>query len=67
MYKRQIYESPSVSEIKEFAKIETDKLWPEVLRLENPHTYYVDLSNKLWDLKQSLLHSYSDIYEEQGE
>ncbi|AGK98119.1 nicotinate phosphoribosyltransferase [Clostridium pasteurianum] len=62
-----IYESPSVSEIKEFAKTETDKLWPEVLRLENPHTYYVDLSNKLWDIKQSLLHSYSNIYEEQGE
>ncbi|MDF2502638.1 nicotinate phosphoribosyltransferase [Clostridium sp.] len=62
-----IYESPSVNDIKEFAETESNKLWPEVLRLENPHNYYVDLSNKLWDLKQSLLHCYSDTYEEQGE
>jgi nicotinate phosphoribosyltransferase len=59
-----IYESPSVMEIKEYAKQETEKLWSEVLRFENPHTFYVDLSTKLWKLKQSLLHQYSDIYEE---
>ena len=35
--------------------METEKLWPEVLRFENPHTYYVDLSPKLWKLKQELL------------
>lgn len=50
-----IYTSPSVLEIKEFAKVETNKLWPEILRFENPHTYYVDLSTKLWSLKQKLL------------
>lgn len=50
-----VYTSPSVLEIKEFAKLETNKLWPEILRFENPHTYYVDLSNKLWSLKQDLL------------
>ena len=59
-----IYESPSVMEIKEYAKQESEKLWPEVLRFENPHTFYVDLSTKLWKLKQSLLHQYSDVYEE---
>lgn len=59
-----VYESPSVMEIKEYAKQETEKLWTEVLRFENPHTFYVDLSTKLWKLKQSLLHQYSDIYEE---
>lgn len=59
-----IYESPDVMEIKNFAKQETEKLWPEVLRYENPHTYYVDLSTKLWKLKQSLLHQYTDVYEE---
>ncbi|HCW54319.1 MAG TPA: nicotinate phosphoribosyltransferase [Clostridium sp.] len=58
-----VYESPTVLEIKEFAKTETDKLWPEVLRFENPHTYYVDLSQKLWSLKQSLLHKYTDSFE----
>lgn len=50
-----VYTSPSVLEIKEFAKAETNKLWPEILRFENPHTYYVDLSTKLWSLKQKLL------------
>lgn len=61
---KPVYENPSVLEIKAFAEKETDKLWSEVLRLENPHNYYVDLSQKLWELKQSLLHRYSDIYEE---
>ncbi|MDP4143066.1 MAG: nicotinate phosphoribosyltransferase [Bacillota bacterium] len=59
-----IYESPDVSKIREYAKEQTQKIWPEVLRLENPHHYYVDLSTKLWELKQSLLHKYSEIYEE---
>ncbi|MBD7909970.1 nicotinate phosphoribosyltransferase [Clostridium cibarium] len=57
-----VYNSPTVLEIKEFAKKETEKIWPEVLRFENPHTYYVDLSDKLWNLKQDLLHKYSNIY-----
>lgn len=59
-----VYENPDVMEIKEFAKHETEKLWAEVLRFENPHTYYVDLSTNLWKLKQSLLHQYTDKYEE---
>jgi nicotinate phosphoribosyltransferase len=59
-----VYESPTVMEIKDYAKQESEKLWPEVLRFENPHNFYVDLSTKLWKLKQSLLHQYSDIYEE---
>lgn len=58
-----VYDSPSVLEIKEFAKTESDKLWSEVLRFENPHTYYVDLSENLWSLKQSLLHKYTKSYE----
>jgi nicotinate phosphoribosyltransferase len=61
---RPLYNSPKVMEIREFAKQETEKLWPEVLRFENPHNYYVDLSTKLWGLKQKLLHQYSNTYEE---
>lgn len=57
-----VYNSPSVLEIREFAKAESEKLWPEVLRFENPHTYYVDLSDGLWTLKQNLLHKYSTLY-----
>ncbi|KOA21382.1 nicotinate phosphoribosyltransferase pncB2 [Clostridium homopropionicum DSM 5847] len=57
------YESPSVKEIQEYAKSETNKLWEEVLRFENPHNYYVDLSNQLWDLKHDLLNKYASLYE----
>ena len=34
-----------------------DTLWDEVLRFENPHNYYVDLSEKLWSIKHALLDS----------
>ena len=56
-----VYNNPTVLEIKEFAKKECKKLWPEILRLENPHTYYVDLSNKLWSIKQKLLHESTNL------
>ncbi|MDZ4994293.1 nicotinate phosphoribosyltransferase [Clostridium perfringens] len=56
------YTNPSVMEIRDYAKKECEKLWPEILRFENPHTYYVDLSNGLWSLKHNLLHRYSNIY-----
>lgn len=61
---KPIYNSPSVMDIKEYSKVETQKLWPEVLRLQNPHNYYVDLSKKLWELKESLLYEYSSKYHE---
>ena len=35
---------------------QVDTLWDEVQRFDNPHTYYVDLSQKLWDIKDRLLH-----------
>ena len=31
-------------------------LWDEVRRFDNPHTYYVDLSDELWNIKEDLLH-----------
>ncbi|MGG7162103.1 nicotinate phosphoribosyltransferase [Clostridium ihumii] len=58
----KVYNSPSVMEIREYAKQEQKKLWPEVLRLQNPHHYYVDLSTKLWKLKENLLYRYSSEY-----
>ncbi len=50
-----VYESPSTTEIRDYCKGEVDKLWDEVKRFENPHTYYVDLSENLWTIKQELL------------
>ncbi|MPN19104.1 hypothetical protein SDC9_166470 [bioreactor metagenome] len=59
-----VYTSPTVMEIREYSLNERKKLWPEVLRLQNPHAYYVDLSHKLWELKEALLHEYSSVFEE---
>ncbi len=50
-----VYESPSVEDIRSYCKEQMDTIWDEVLRFENPHKYYVDLSQKLWDEKQRLL------------
>ncbi len=50
-----VYESPSVDKIKERCKEELASMWDEVLRFENPHNYYVDLSEKLWNEKHELL------------
>ena len=54
-----VYTSPSASEIREYCKKEVDLLWEEVKRFENPHNYYVDLSQKLWDIKHELLNKAS--------
>ncbi len=50
-----VYNSPSVEEIRAYCQRELDMQWDEVKRFENPHNYYVDLSQKLWDIKQDLL------------
>lgn len=55
---RCVYSYPSIDDIKNYCKEQIDTLWDEVLRFENPHNYYVDLSQKLWDLKSSLLAKY---------
>ena len=52
---KQVYESPSVKEISDYRKEQVDSLWDEVKRFEKPHTYYVDLSEKLWNQRDSLL------------
>lgn len=52
---RQVYESPAVSEIAKRCKEQVDLLWDEVKRFEKPHTYYVDLSQALWDQRFNLL------------
>ena len=54
-----IYESPDVHELKKYCAEQIDKLWDEVKRFENPHKYYVDLSPKLWKMKEELLEQYS--------
>ena len=54
-----VYTSPSIHDIRAYCADQIDHMWDEVLRFENPHTYYVDLSQSLWDEKQRLLSEYS--------
>lgn len=50
-----VYDEPSLEEIASYRKEEVESLWDEVKRYDTPHNYYVDLSQKLWNLKQKLI------------
>ena len=50
-----VYQCPKLEEIRSYCLEQVDKLWDEVKRFDNPHTYYVDLSQKLYDIKFQLL------------
>ena len=50
-----VYQCPSLQEVRRYCLEQVDSLWDEVKRFDNPHTYYVDLSQKLWDIKYGLL------------
>jgi nicotinate phosphoribosyltransferase len=52
---RPVYKSPTIDEIKEHCASQIKTLWDEMLRFDNPQTYYVDLSQKLWDMKNQLI------------
>ncbi len=55
---KRVYESPDINEIRAYCKEQVDTLWEEVLRFENPHRYYVDLTEKLWKIKMQLLEAH---------
>lgn len=50
-----VYKERNIEEIKSYCREQIDTLWDEVTRFENPHNYYVDLSQQLWDVKHELL------------
>ncbi len=52
---KRVYDSPDIREIQSYCRQQTESLWDETKRFENPQTYYVDLTPRLWELKQSLL------------
>lgn len=56
---RQVYQSPSLPDIQAYHKEQMGTLWDEYKRLKRPHVYKVDLSHKLFDLKNQLLQQYS--------
>ena len=55
-----VYESPKVMDIREYCKKEQNTLWDESRRLVNPQKVYVDLSQKLYDIKKNLLEEMSE-------
>lgn len=54
-----VYENPDIQEIQRFCKEQVNTLWEEVRRFDNPHKYYVDLSEPLWKLKTKMLEEYN--------
>ena len=53
-----VYRVPELTASRSYCQRQVDALWDEVKRFENPHNYYVDLSQQLWDIKQALLNSH---------
>ncbi|MBE6766979.1 MAG: nicotinate phosphoribosyltransferase, partial [Ruminococcaceae bacterium] len=51
----KVYDSPAVTDIAAYCREQVDAMWDEVKRFEKPHTYYVDLSQDLWDLRFEML------------
>ena len=50
---------PSLTDVRAYCQREQQTLWDEIRRLENPHGYYVDLSQALWQLKQDLIREHA--------
>ena len=50
-----VYKLPTLEEIRSYCLEQIDTLWDEIKRFDNPQTYYVDLSQKLWNIKYGLL------------
>lgn len=56
-----VYKSPGLKAIRDFCAEQTDALWDEVKRFESPHKYYVDLSKKLWDIRDQLIKEHTVV------
>lgn len=56
-----VYTSPVPDEIRDYCAEQIDTLWDEVKRFENPHKYYVDLSEKLWEIRKLLIEEYKGV------
>ncbi|MDE7431468.1 MAG: nicotinate phosphoribosyltransferase [Lachnospiraceae bacterium] len=54
-----VYESPKTMDIRQYCMKEQETLWDETRRLVNPHNVYVDLSDKLYNMKKELLDSHN--------
>ncbi len=53
-----VYDYPAIETIRAYCAEQVDTLWDEVKRFENPHNYYVDMSQALWDMKNEMINKY---------
>lgn len=56
-----VYKEPSLDEIRDYCSEQIDNLWEEVKRFENPHSYYVDLSENLWRIRKDLIEEHKGV------
>ncbi|MBE6596896.1 MAG: nicotinate phosphoribosyltransferase [Ruminococcaceae bacterium] len=56
-----VYKLPTIHEIRRHCEEEIEGMWDEVRRFNNPHNYYVDLSQKLWDIKHDMIAEHRKI------
>ncbi len=52
-----VYELPTIQQIRDRCRASQNSIWDEVLRFENPHNYYVDLSENLWQLRHDMINN----------
>ena len=53
-----VYDYPDLKSVRDYCTQQVDTLWDEVKRFENPHNYYVDMSQALWDMKNDMINKY---------
>jgi nicotinate phosphoribosyltransferase len=51
-----VYDQPTLSQIRDYCGAQLETLWDETKRLENPARYYIDLSPRLWQIRDEMLH-----------
>lgn len=59
---KRVYDLPTLEEIRAYCQSQLDTLWDELKRFEFPHKYYVDLSLKLWEIKDQLIKDQAEKY-----
>ena len=56
-----VYKLPKTDEIRDYCTEQVESIWDEVQRFENPHTYYVDLSEKLWNIRNDMFKEFTNL------
>ena len=56
-----VYKEPDLHDIRDYCSEQIDNLWEEVKRFENPHAYYVDLSEDLWRVRKELIEEHKGV------